>query len=517
MDGSKRFSRKVSVFHGRTPPEEGYLAGYGIMIDILERAGLKVPLPDRISIISERHRKYRTTQWDVFTLRYKPTDDLAGHLVFALKYEGVDLYILKTVFQHVGADEIRKIIESEPTGKYSRRIWFLYEWLLNIKLPIPNLQSGTYTNVLDAKLQYPGPLRNSTRHRVRNNLPGTPAFCPLIRRSEKLEHFISLQLNERIMQDLNRLNKDMIRRAAAFLIIQDSKASFAIEGEFPPDVRARNWGKIIGQAGKNPLTINEIERLQHIVIGSKKLKQMGLRTEGGFIGEHDSETFLPIPEHISAHEKDLPILMNGLMETEELLRNSEYDSVLAATTIAFGFVFIHPLLDGNGRIHRYLIHHILASKGYIKRDIIFPVSASMLNHLADYQEALEAYSGPRLDLIKWESTDDHNVRILNETIDLYRYYDLTRQAEYLYTCVEDTIEYVIPEELDYLHRYDKMTAVINEVVSLPDHKVDLLIKVLRQNQGKLSKGKRDKFFEELADNEVTQIEDFHEQIFGKSQ
>lgn len=38
---------------------------------------------------------------------------------------------------------------------------------------------------------------------------------------------------------------------------------------------------------------------------------------------------------------------------------SIYDPVLAAG-IAFGFVFIHPFEGGNGRIHRYLIHHVLA-------------------------------------------------------------------------------------------------------------------------------------------------------------
>lgn len=512
---SNHISQKKSVFHGRTLAEEGYLAGYGHLADLLNNAGIQVPLPDRLAIISERYRKYQTAEWEVFTPRHKPSDDLAGHLVFALKYEGVDLYLLKAVFQHVGAEAVQKIIESEPTGQYSRRIWFLYEWLLNTKLDISDLKVGTYTDVLDKKLQYPGPSRNSTRHRVRNNLPGTPAFCPLIRRTERLEVLISMRLNERIAHSFSKTDKDMIRRAAAFLLLKDSRASFALEGEFPPDARARNWGKVIGQAGKNPLSIKEIERLQHIVIGSKKLKQMGLRTGGGFIGEHDSETLLPIPEHISARAKDLPELMRGLVETEALLRDSEYDPILAAATIAFGFVFIHPLLDGNGRIHRYLIHHLLAGKGYVKRDMIFPVSASMLNHLSDYQDALEAYSGPRLDLINWEPTEELNVRVLNETIDLYRYFDLTKQAEYLYACVEDTIEHVIPEELDYLHRYDQVTRSINEIVSLPDHKVDLLIKILRQNQGKLFKAKREKFFEELADDEVARIEEIYSQIFGE--
>jgi hypothetical protein len=115
---SKRFSRKVSVFHGRVAPEEGYLVGYGLLIGILEEADIRVPLPDRLAMISERNRRYQTEEWEVFTPRHKPADTLAAHLVFALKYEGVDLYILKSVFQHFGAGENNKIIKSGPTVQY---------------------------------------------------------------------------------------------------------------------------------------------------------------------------------------------------------------------------------------------------------------------------------------------------------------------------------------------------------------------------------------------------------------
>ena len=264
---------------------------------------------------------------------------------------------------------------------------------------------------------------------------------------------------------------------------------------------------------KKPLTIDEIKRLQDIVIGSKKLKHGGIRKNEGFIGEHDRETFEPIPDHISAKARDLSSLLNGLIETSNLLQKAKYDPVLAATTIAFGFVFIHPLSDGNGRIHRYIIHHILSKFGYTKREMIFPVSAAILNRISDYQNVLEAYAYPRLDLIEWKPTADHNVEILNETIDLYRYYDITQQAEFLYECVEDTIEKIIPEELNYLKKYDRMAKLINLNVTLPDTKVDLLINFLNQNNGKLSKNKRQKNFDELTDEEITIIEEGYSDLF----
>ncbi len=511
---NNHFSHKVTTFHDRTLPEEGILVGYALLIQVIERdTGKLLPFPKQLAIVTDKHQRYNTGQWQVFTKRHKPNEDLTSHLAFALKYEGVDLLILKRFLQYIGKEAIEKMITREPTGQYSRRVWFLYEWLLAERLNIPDLKTGTYVEIVNPALQFPGPTINSTRHRIKNNLPGTPEFCPMIRRTENLKTYISKKFPETIDKGLEGKNKELIRRTSAFLLLKDSKASFAIEGEFPPNMRARNWGKAIGQAGKKPLTINEIERLQDIVIGTKKLKHMGIREDEGFIGEHDRETFTPIPDHISAKAKDLSSLMKGLIDTNNLLQGSDYDPVLAAATIAFGFVFIHPLADGNGRIHRYLIHHLLIWMGYTKRDMIFPVSAAILNRISDYQEILEDFSSQRIDLIEWKPTSNHNIRILNETIDLYRYYDLTAQAEFLYECVEETIEKIIPEEIEYLENYDQLTNAINLFVTLPDTKVDLMIKFLGQNNGKLSKRKKQKDFDELTDEEISTIEEHYAEIF----
>ena len=510
---NNHFSRKITTFHDRTLPEEGALVGYALLIKVIERnTGKLLPIPKQLAIVTDKHQRYNTGQWQVFTKRHKPNENLTSHLTFALKYEGVDLLILKTFFQYIGEEIIEKMIIKEPTSQYSRKVWFLYEWLLGEKLNIPDLKIGTYIEVVNPAFQYTGPITNSTRHRIKNNLPGTPEFCPLIRKTKKLERFISAKFRKTIDNGLKGKNRDLVRRTAAFLLLKDSKASFAIEGEYPPSMRARNWGKAIGHAGKKALTLSEIERLQHIVIGSKKLKQMGIRQDEGFIGEHDRETFTPIPDHISAKVTDLNTLMNGLFNTNNLLQDSNYDPVLTATTIAFGFVFIHPLSDGNGRIHRYLIHHILTWMAYTKRDMIFPVSAAIIDRISDYQEVLEDFSSQRIDLIEWKPTPSHNIRILNETIDLYRYYDLTTQAEFLFECIEETINRIIPEEIDYLEKYDQLTNAINSFVNLPDTRVDLLIKYLYQNNGKLSKIKRQKDFDELTEEEISAIEEYYGEI-----
>lgn len=511
---SNYFSQQINVFHGRKLPEEGFLVGYTLLIAVLkDQCGIDVPLPDVLAISTSKHQRYDTADWKVFTKRHKPANDLKSHLVFALKYEALDLYILKKFFETLGKEIVLSMLKDEPTGQYTRRSWFLYEWLLGDKLDVPDLKRGTYVPIVDEALQFTIRATNSTRHRIKNNLPGTPDYCPMIRKTKVVQQYINKNLSEAIEIGLGKRNKELVRRTAAFLLLKDSKASFAIEGENPPNMRARNWGRAIGLSGKIPLSLDEIERLQDIVIGSKKLRNMGIRKGEGFIGEHDRETFSPIPDHISARANDLPILINGLLQTNTVLQDSYYDPVLAAASIAFGFVFIHPLADGNGRIHRYLIHHILTRMGYTKRGIIFPVSSAILERIDEYQDALEGFSLSRIDLIEWKETTDHNVEILNETRDLYRYFDLTKQAEFLYSCVADTIEKIIPEELDYLEKYDRMTQLINDHVSLPNHEVDLLIKLLNQNQGKLSKNKREKHFKELKMTEIEWIESTFREIF----
>jgi Fic family protein len=275
------------------------------------------------------------------------------------------------------------------------------------------------------------------------------------------------------------------------------------------------WGKAIGQAGQKALSKEELIRLQQIVIENSRFIEMGFRKEGGFVGEYDRTTGEPIPEHISAKQDDVIPLMDGLLATNEVLQDETYDAVLAAATIGFGFVFIHPFVDGNGRLHRYIIHHVLTKKQFTQQGLIFPVSASILDSIDDYRKVLESYSHPLLDHIEWKETKDHNVEVTNNTIDLYRYFDATKQAEFLYNCVEDTLVRVIPEEVNYLQKYDEFKRYLDNHYEMPDKLVAILVRFLEQNQGELSKRALKKEFAVLEDNEVNDIEKMYASIFLK--
>ena len=510
MSPNTQFSIRTPAFQGRKLPEDGVIVGYVAIINSLE---LSVPIPQVIALISDKNKKYEVTGWKVFTPKHKPEETLYKQLVFALKYEGINLLVFKKIFKKLPTLEVLNLLNIEPTGMYSRKIWFLYEWLMNEKLAIPDLTIKKAIPLVDEKIQFAIPGKSSPRHRIINNLPGTRDFCPLLFKTDKLEAHINANISGKKNAFLNNIHKDVLQRASSFLLLKDSKASFTIEGENPGNNRAMRWGKAIGQAGKKPLSIAELIRLQQIVIENSRFVDMGLRKKGGFVGEHDRVTGEPIPDHISAKEEDLEALLKGLIATNEALQDSSYDAVLAAATIAFGFVFIHPFVDGNGRLHRYIIHHILAKKGFTQQGIIFPVSSSILNHIDDYKTVLESYSHPLLDHIEWKETVGHNIEVTNNTMDLYRYFDATKQAEFLYDCVADTLERVIPEEVSYLQNYDAFKRYIDNHFEMPDKMVAILVRFLEQNDGILSNRALKKEFSVLNKKEIQNIEVTYKNIF----
>lgn len=485
-------------------------AGYSALIADYK---LSVPVPDTLCVIGTKHKKFESGRWRYFTPRHKPEGNLYSQLTFALKYEGVNLAVFKALFDEITPEIIATIVRSEPTGSYSRKIWFLYEWLNEKQLDIEDVTQGNFVELINSSLQYPGPPRDSRRHRVRNNLPGTHYFCPIIRRTEKLDNYIALNLSQAAMDNIGKTHSDLLRRAAAFLLLKDSKASYTIEGESPPHNRIERWGQIIGEAGQRKLSIEELEHLQQIVIPDNRFVLPGCRVEGGFVGDHDRTTGMPIPDHISARAEDLESLLSGLLETSQLLEQSEYNPVLMAALIAFGFVFIHPFEDGNGRIHRYMFHHVLAETGFVPKGLVFPISAVILDRIDDYRKILEWYSKPRLELIEWRPTEKNNVEVLNETIDLYRYFDATSQAEFFFECVEITVNKTLPEEVDYLSRYDLLNEFVKNYIDMPDKSVDLLIRFLNQNNGVLSKRSLDKEFSQLTGKEIEAIEHKYDEIF----
>jgi len=137
---------------------------------------------------------------------------------------------------------------------------------------------------------------------------------------------------------------------------------------------------------------------------------------------------------------------------------------------------------------------------------VAPFSSAILDEIDRYRTVLESYSERLLPLIRWQSTSSGNVEVLNDTADFYRYFDATPHAEFLYECVKRTIEEDLPQEADYLIRFDAAQAAVMNRVEMPDRLAQNLILFVRQNGGTLAKKRREKEFKALTDDEVTELE-----------
>lgn len=195
-------------------PEEGAtFAGYATLIAAFTP---RVPAPDYLCAFGSKYKKYEAGRWRIFTPRHKPDDSLHGHLVFALKYEGLDLAVLKALFDSIDVHLVADLLQGEPTGAYSRKIWFLYEWLWDERLDIEDAKQGNFVDLVNGTLQYLGACRDSRRHRVRNNPPDCKNFCPIIRRTEKLDRFIAQDLSQAAIDHIGKTSADLVRRAEFF-------------------------------------------------------------------------------------------------------------------------------------------------------------------------------------------------------------------------------------------------------------------------------------------------------------
>jgi len=443
---------------------------------------------------------------EVFRSQYWPGEKVGDHLEFALKYDGVNLGLLAQIFKQIPQEEITQYIQSKPTGKYARRIWFFYEFITGEQLPIDNLSSGNYVKVLDEKKYYT--LQNgdkSPRHRIVNNLLGDSAFCPIIRRTDKLEAFDVTQLQQKCEALISAYPPELLRRALSYLYNKETKSSFAIENITPSASRVEKFIAALELAEKEDFCHKEgLIALQNRIV-DPRFRDSHYRTSQNYVGQtvaYQKEIIHFIPPK----PEDLPSMMEGLIKAHHRMTNGHVSPIVHAAAIAYGFVFLHPFEDGNGRIHRFLIHNIFSLRKMVPKGLMFPISAVMLENPADYDASLEAFSKPLLKLIDYEMDEMGQMREKNDTAYWYQYMDMTVQAEALQDFVMKTIEEELVKELGFLVNYDKTKKAIQQVIDMPDRMIDLFIKLCSQNNGTLSARKRAAYFDFLTDKELTSME-----------
>ncbi len=468
---------------------------------------MDVPLPAVSSYVSSGARKSRAGPFGIeerYPSSYGADGTAVGHLRFALKHEPLDLGVLFRAFTAMGAGPLERWVRAEPTGAYSRRAWFLYETLTGETLDLAAVRTGNYVSALDERLHFVAAPRNSSRQRVRDNLLGTTRLCPTLRRTDRLEQMIRANLAQEARALLEQYAPETLARAVSFLYTKETRSSFAIEGEAPSAQREDRFLKALqGVASFNAADPKEITRLQQVIVDAR-YAATGWRTVQNFVAE-TTRHFEQQIHFICPKPEDVPDLMDGWCALTSRLREGTLDPVLAAAVVAFAFVFIRPFEDGNGRIHRFLIHDLLARRGFSPPGVIFPISVAILRHRQRYESALDAFSRPLLSAIQWRWTPDGGIAVDNDTYHLYRFFDATVQAEYLFEQVAQTIRVDLRQELEFLETYDAAYRAVTSVVDMPNRRAALLVKLFLQNEGRLSKNER-RQFEDLSESELDRME-----------
>ena len=439
--------------------------------------------------------------------RYTYDDSWQGQVAFALKYEGVNIEVLRAFFAKIDAGEVAEFVRQHPLGGAQKRIWFLYEYLTGKALPLPDGEGGSYLPLVDEELQFALPPESSVRNRrchILNNLVGNERFSPYVRKTPALAGRPFEKLKAESDRLLQNYSPELLYRAVQYLYVKETKSSFAIERETPDQRRMESFVGLLRGIAHTPLTKDALVTAQNSVV-DERYRQGDWRTDQVYVGETITPEYEKV--HFIAPRPDaIGELMDGFLsclKTWMGAKNS--DPIVVAAVMGFAFVFLHPFDDGNGRVHRYLIHSILAQMGFVSQNLIFPVSAVMLKAQRAYDEALESFSKRVMPHLSYAIDADGEVTVRNDSRDFYRAIDFTPIAEYFQEVVATTIRTEWKAELDYLKRYDRMREEMRKVVDLPEKKANQFIMFVWQNNGVLSKAKRDKF-PELTDDEIGRLE-----------
>lgn len=340
------------------------------------------------------------------------------------------------------------------------------------------------------------------RWRVNDNLPGTRHFCPSIVLTEEIALAGQLNVAELLTELTNEFGEDMLMRAAAWMTLRESKASFAIEGEADRISRVQRFANVMAQRtgqGPIPLCEKELTKLQQDILGERStLTHFGLRQSPVFVGE--TVLYDEIVHYIAPPANDVADMLEGLREF--LTRTVGQAPVVRCAVAAFGFIYIHPLADGNGRIHRFLINDILRRDGVVPASVILPISAVITDDAGErrsYDQVLDEVSAALMqqvrDEVVFEPTqtryEDGVVSNLafhgdDKARPLWRYPKLGPHVIYLANILRRTVTEQMREESRYLRNHARARDALKEIIEMPDHQADRVLRSIEQNQGALS-------------------------------
>lgn len=490
--------------------------GFTWLEEKLDIQGFRLTHESYIGTIDKTEISSTNTIVRTFKSKYDvSTDNPISHLEFALKYDDLNLAFIKEVFTSIEHKTIVDYIKAKSNRKYPRIIGYLYEFTGGKSIDV-DVTTTNYEDILDSSRYVTGNIKKISKWKVNDNLLGTKDFCPVIRRTAELNELLDWNIEEAIENLKHKYSPEIFKRASYCLYKKESKSSSEIEKEAPSEDRMEKFIFLLEEAGRKTFEVSlsekELVSLQNAIV-DPRYADNSFRDFQNYVGQtmrdytQKIHYVCPPPQYVRS-------LMQGIVNLNE--KNTSTETIIKATMVSFGYVYIHPFEDGNGRIHRYLIHDILVRDGIVPNSTILPVSAQILANMDEYDTTLESLSKLIEQKVKYDLNDSREMTVNNasEIEALYRFPDLTNHTVFLARAIQSTVNKDIPEELLFLQCYDELKGDIQNIVDMPDNKVDRMILFLHQNKGKLASRKR-KLYKELSDNEIEQMEQAYIQVFER--
>ena len=487
-------------------------AGYAYLV---KHTSVKAPMPATLAEVRSVTRIERVAGRILVPAKTAPdTDDVLGHILFAIKHETINLQILSQALPLVPEREIRVHFDHTPNSRYLRIACYFWEYFTGSTIQRRHDRLGQgFTRLFDPRHYFTGPEYRDRRWRVIFNGIGTLNYCATVRRTPRLESLLERDLLGKAREFTEQLPQDLLNRTLTWAYLSETHDTFAIENDTADHGRSRQFVKVLEQAHEG-IELDEefLCELQRTVISTPMIKATSYRNEQNFLGSAQRGVL-----GVSYVPPD-PALARDLMgELCELANNppSDVDPLIIAAVASFGFVFIHPFMDGNGRLSRFMFHQILCRVGALQDGLILPVSTVIHQNEGRYLEALRDYSSAVSKF--WDVTEvaDNQLAFEFEGHEaIYRYWDATRACEFMAECAETAIEKHLKDETVYLDRYDAIYRKVDQQYDVIAKDLALLVRLCLEQRGTISNNRRKQFRHQVPEEVFDALESAYVEVVG---
>ncbi len=477
--------------------------GYSFLRDTFRLTAFRPPYPACVKPVTRVERK--ADGLAVPRSVAPSTDDPLDHLLFALKHEGTNLQILAEALPHLDPGALQSALRRAPTGAYIRIACFLWEQFTGRSLDDLPTIGGPTAPVFDPKRYVTRIGPRAARWRVQFNGLGSLRYCATVERTPAIEAALNSDLLGRTRAFAIALNPTLRERALTWAYLHETESSFAIEHEAVSEDKARAFARLLRQAhDPRPLSEAVLAELQSSVLTNPLDRAVAYRTEQnwlrGPLRGAAAITYLPPPPDL------LPDLMAEWVAFVQSAPTA-IDPLVAASIASFGFVFLHPFLDGNGRLSRFAFHQALCRSGRLADGWLLPVSVAMKKHESDYLAVLQAYSRPLRERwsVLWIDADQYEMTFQGHP-GLYRYWDATECVAFGYRMAEQALETELRQETDFLSRYDRIIQSVGARFDVRGSDLATLVVSCLDQQGRISQNRRKQFAGRVPDGLFAAIE-----------